>query len=87
MNEHRMEAEVVRDSILYLAGKLDPAMGGPDLDPETAESAGRRSLYFNTRRRIRRCSSTYSTAPTRWSAIAAPKASSRNSRWPCSTAV
>jgi hypothetical protein len=46
MNEHRMESEVVRDSILHLTGGLDLTMGGPDLDPETAESCRRRSLYF-----------------------------------------
>src|SRR5262249_12811802 len=32
MNPRRMEAEAVRDSVLFVAGSLDLAMGGPDLD-------------------------------------------------------
>jgi hypothetical protein len=46
MNYRRMEAEVVRDSMLYLAGQLDTAGGGPDLDPASAESTRRRSVYY-----------------------------------------
>jgi hypothetical protein len=42
----RMEAEVVRDSLLYLAGALDPALGGPDIDFAKGLTADRRSLYF-----------------------------------------
>ena len=42
----RMEAEVVRDSLLYLAGSLDPAHGGPDIDSKTADASFRRSLYY-----------------------------------------
>ncbi len=45
-NVRRMEAEVVRDSILQVAGKLDQTMGGPDLDELSAESTYRRSLYY-----------------------------------------
>ena len=30
MNVRRMEGEIVRDSILFLAGRLDPKIGGPD---------------------------------------------------------
>ena len=41
----RMEAQVVRDSLLHLAGVLDPAMGGPPIPP-TDEASRRRSLYF-----------------------------------------
>jgi hypothetical protein len=42
----RLESQVVRDSILALAGRLDPTMGGPPVPaPAQAESA-RRSLYF-----------------------------------------
>jgi hypothetical protein len=44
MNPVRMEAEVVRDSLLHLAGDLDPKAGGPPV-PVTDESR-RRSLYF-----------------------------------------
>lgn len=46
MNSRRMEAEVLRDSILAVAGSLDLARGGADLPPEQAETNPRRSLYF-----------------------------------------
>jgi mono/diheme cytochrome c family protein len=46
MNPRRMEAEAVRDNVLAIAGSLEPAMGGPDLDPALGETSGRRSLYF-----------------------------------------
>ena len=45
-NVHRVEAEAVRDSILYLAGDLDPTMGGPDIDPKRGQTSRRRSIYF-----------------------------------------
>ncbi len=44
MNPRRMEAEVVRDSLLHLAGVLDPRLGGPSIDPK--DGGVRRSLYF-----------------------------------------
>jgi hypothetical protein len=46
MNVRRMESEVVRDSVLSLAGSLDPARGGPELDQESALTTTRRSLYY-----------------------------------------
>lgn len=46
MNSRRMDAEVVRDSVLYVAGKLDPAMGGPDIDQNLGLTVPRRSIYF-----------------------------------------
>jgi hypothetical protein len=46
MNPVRMEAQVVRDSLLHLAGELDPTLGGPTLDPVKDERSRRRSLYF-----------------------------------------
>jgi hypothetical protein len=46
MNPIRMEAEVVRDSLTYLAGDLDTTMGGPPVDPMREEASKRRSLYF-----------------------------------------
>jgi hypothetical protein len=46
MNPKRMEAEAVRDNILHVAGNLQQTPGGPDLDPDTALKARRRSLYF-----------------------------------------
>jgi hypothetical protein len=46
MNPRRMESQVVRDSLLQIAGKLDPAIGGASLDAVAAETSPRRSLYF-----------------------------------------
>src|SRR5262249_20290495 len=45
-NPHRMEGEVVRDSLLYAAGQLDLTMGGPDIDHHLGLTSRRRSLYF-----------------------------------------
>jgi hypothetical protein len=45
-NPIRLEAEAVRDSILSLAGTLDPTIGGPPVPPENQEGSKRRSLYF-----------------------------------------
>ena len=42
----RMEAELVRDAVLHVAGNLDPAAGGPELDPAAGLTTHRRSLYF-----------------------------------------
>jgi hypothetical protein len=42
----RVEAEVVRDCIFYVAGQLDPALGGPDLELQLGLTTPRRSLYF-----------------------------------------
>ena len=44
MNFRRMESQVVRDSLLYLAGKLDQTVGGPSVDPK--QGGFRRSIYF-----------------------------------------
>ncbi len=46
MNPRRMEAEIVRDSLLALAGELDPAMGGPEIDDTKGMESKRRSIYF-----------------------------------------
>ena len=48
MNSRRMEAEVVRDSLLAIADTLDPAFGGPDIPEAQGQSSPRRSLYFRT---------------------------------------
>jgi hypothetical protein len=45
MNPRRMEAEVVRDSLLRLSGDLDLAMGGPPLSCLDGPDYPRRSLY------------------------------------------
>lgn len=42
----RMEAEVVRDAVLHVAGNLDLGMGGADIDYEKGFQIPRRSLYF-----------------------------------------
>lgn len=42
----RLEAEVVRDSILSMAGLLDTRRGGPSVAPGDQASSRRRSLYF-----------------------------------------
>jgi len=42
----RMESQVVRDSILHLAGVLDRKMGGPTIDPSREDTVYRRSMYF-----------------------------------------
>jgi hypothetical protein len=45
MNPVRMEAQVIRDTLLHLAGELDLTVGGPSI-PVNDESSRRRSLYF-----------------------------------------
>jgi hypothetical protein len=42
----RMQAEVVRDSLLSIAGELDPTMGGHEIDHKDGMTSRRRSLYF-----------------------------------------
>jgi hypothetical protein len=46
MPPRRMEAEVVRDCVLYVAGRLDLTRGGVDLDYNDGLKIPRRSLYF-----------------------------------------
>ncbi|MDB4614186.1 PSD1 and planctomycete cytochrome C domain-containing protein [bacterium] len=43
-NTRRMESQVVRDSLLHLAGTLDLKLGGPSLD--VGNKSLRRSLYY-----------------------------------------
>jgi mono/diheme cytochrome c family protein len=45
MNPVRMEAQIVRDSLLHLAGELDVSLGGPSIAIND-EASKRRSLYF-----------------------------------------
>ena len=47
MNVGRMEAEVVRDAILHLAGTLDRTIGGMELENAVALTTFRRSLYYS----------------------------------------
>jgi hypothetical protein len=48
MNSRRLEAEAVRDNVLYTAGQLDQTMGGKEIDQKLALTNHRRSLYFRT---------------------------------------
>jgi hypothetical protein len=45
----RMESQIVRDSVLHLAGVLDAKMGGPTENPN-GKNVRRRSLYFTQSR-------------------------------------
>ena len=45
MNPVRMDAQIVRDSLLFLAGELDVSLGGPSIGIND-EASRRRSLYF-----------------------------------------
>ena len=47
MNAGRMEAEVIRDSLLFCAGKLDPQLGGQELENSQALTTRRRTLYYS----------------------------------------
>lgn len=46
MNTGRMEAEVVRDSLLHIAGSLDRQLGGQELENSSVFTTNRRSLYY-----------------------------------------
>ena len=45
-NVNRLEAEVVRDSMLHIAGQLDQTMGGPVVPFTDGEKSRRRSVYI-----------------------------------------
>lgn len=47
MNASRMEAEIVRDSILSIAGTLDTTLGGQELENADSLTTYRRSLYYS----------------------------------------
>ncbi len=46
MNDRRMEGEVVRDCVLFLSGRLDFKIGGPDQPVASAEAGTRRTIYY-----------------------------------------
>ena len=65
MNVRRLEAEAIRDALLAVSGRLDPAMFGPSVPPYLSavhgrprppehsgplDGDGRRSIYLNVRR-------------------------------------
>lgn len=45
-NVRRMEAEIVRDSVLAVGGQLDRTFGGPELDHKLGLTTNRRSIYY-----------------------------------------
>ena len=45
-SSRRMEAELVRDNVLYAGGQLDAAMGGVEIDHTQGLASKRRSLYL-----------------------------------------
>ncbi|MCB9875307.1 MAG: DUF1553 domain-containing protein [Planctomycetaceae bacterium] len=45
-NIQRLDAEVIRDSVLHVAGSLDLTRGGPDIDYADGETVPRRSVYI-----------------------------------------
>lgn len=46
MPTRRMEGEIVRDNLLWVAGRLDTEMGGPDIPNNQAQTSTRRSIYL-----------------------------------------
>jgi hypothetical protein len=48
MPARRMEAELVRDNLLYVCGNLDPAKGGADIDQMQGLTSKRRSIYLRS---------------------------------------
>ncbi len=46
MPTRRMEGEIVRDNLLWVADRLDPTMGGPDIPNDQAQTSTRRSIYL-----------------------------------------
>ena len=46
MNSRRMDAEIVRDNVLHVCGRLDLTRGGPDIDQNLGLEVRRRTLYF-----------------------------------------
>jgi hypothetical protein len=46
MPTRQVEAEIVRDCVFYVAGRLDLTRGGPELDQNLGLTLPRRSLYF-----------------------------------------
>jgi hypothetical protein len=46
MQPRRLEAELVRDHVLFAAGRLDTTMSGPEIEQNLGMTVYRRSLYF-----------------------------------------
>jgi hypothetical protein len=45
MNRRRLDFEALRDSLLVVAGQLDPRLGGPPLEMFEGKSSNRRTVY------------------------------------------
>jgi hypothetical protein len=45
-DRRRLESEVIRDSMLFVAGQLDTTLGGPEIDGKNELASSRRSMYF-----------------------------------------
>jgi mono/diheme cytochrome c family protein len=50
MNRQRLDLEALRDSLLYVAGRLDLATGGPSVDIVQQPFSRRRTIYANIER-------------------------------------
>ncbi|MGV3719862.1 MAG: DUF1553 domain-containing protein, partial [Actinomycetota bacterium] len=46
MSYRRMDSEIVRDNVFFVAGQLDLSLGGPDIDEKLGLKVKRRTLYF-----------------------------------------
>ncbi|REJ90251.1 MAG: DUF1553 domain-containing protein [Planctomycetota bacterium] len=46
-DRRRMEAELLRDSVLYVTGMLDMTLGGHEIDNSQGQKIPRRSMYFS----------------------------------------
>lgn len=64
MNPRRMEAEVIRDGLLLLSGRLDPTPGGPALPVAAADDGLRRTIYYQHSRDERMLFLTLFDAPS-----------------------
>lgn len=48
MNSRRLEAEAVRDNLIWVAGHLDATMGGPEIPHTQGLTSPRRSIYLRS---------------------------------------
>ena len=77
----RVESQVIRDSLLSLAGKLTWRIGGPSVLPGEQAASTRRSLYFfHSNNQRNQFLTTFDEARSR-TVIAASKVLYRNRRW------
>jgi hypothetical protein len=48
MNSRRLESETIRDSVLFVSGRLDATRGGPEIPEALGQESLRRSIYFRS---------------------------------------